>query len=73
MPGMEGEMTEIEEIVRGVPHLGCLMSWSATGEEIVRCRDCGQAERAHGMLWCRHWEHGTEPGAYCAWGEKVER
>lgn len=63
----------VELIMRGSSYMGDMMSWSNTGEEVVRCRDCGQAEPAHGMLWCRHWEHGTDDGAYCAWGEKVGR
>ena len=56
-------MRVVEKIVRGTPYMGEEMSWSDTGIEIVRCRDCNFAfefefdedwEGWRGMLDCSH-------------------
>ena len=40
--------------------------------EVVRCKDCENAiEGNHGLV-CPMWGSGTEPNAFCSYGEKIK-
>lgn len=72
----------VELIMRGSSYMGDMMSWSNTGEEIVRCRDCGRAYRRGGGVYCSRvlqWGSNDRPAplpvnpdGFCAWGERKE-
>ena len=47
----------------------------ATGEEIVRCRDCKHRDERSGMgehRWCRLIKMSTTPNDFCSYGGRRE-